>query len=170
MSSWKESIKDLAHGNWRLGNWGRRSNQGDDGHPFVQLQRQMNSLFDDFFSGWSSEGRAGAFVPKVSVTEDAERVTVTAELPGMDQKDVELSLTPDALTIRGEKRVEREDKESTNVYTMERSYGMFQRSIPLSCEIDTDKVDAVFKNGLLTVQLTKTPAAQAKSKKITIRS
>ena len=162
MTSWKESIKDIAP--W---NWSKRHGRQDDGHPFSQLQRQMNSLFDDFMSGWGSDTKS--FTPKLSVSEDAEKIYVTAELPGMEQKDVELTLTADSLNLRGEKREETERKEGKSVYAMERSYGFFQRSIPLNCEIDTDKVDAVFKNGVLSVTLAKTPAAQAKTKKIPIR-
>lgn len=175
MSTWKESIKDLAHGNWSLWNGGnrqsgKRDSRGEETHPLSQLQRQMNSLFEDFLSGWGSEWGSGhSFSPKVSVRESEKDIVVSAELPGMEQKDVELTLTPEALTLRGEKREESESGDGRNAYTMERSYGMFQRSIPLSCEIDTDKVDAAFKNGVLTVTLTKTPAAQAQSKKIPIR-
>ncbi len=170
MSTWKESIKDLAHGNWSLGNWGKRSPRDGDAHPLSQLQRQLNSVFDDFLSGWGGDGAFGSkgFMPKISVSESSDQIMVSAELPGLEQKDVELTLTPEALTIRGEKREERESESSPHVYTMERSYGSFQRSIPLTCEVDTDKVDAVFKNGVLSVALAKTPAAQAKSKKIAI--
>jgi HSP20 family protein len=171
MTTWKDSLRGIAPWKW---NSSRGSEvvparaQGEDLHPFNFLQRQMNSLFEDFFSGFGNEG--ASFIPKVSVSEDSEKIYVTAELPGMEQRDVELTLTNEVLTLRGEKKVEQERKDGNTFLAMERSYGFFQRSIPISCEIDTDKVDAVFKNGVLSVTLAKTPAARANTKTIPIRS
>ena len=108
------TIKDLAP--W---NWGKKTmpvRTGED-HPFELLQRQMNRLFDDFFSGFDLEPfsgwteRFGGFNPRINVIEDEKEIRLTAELPGMDDKDIDISLTKDALTIRGEKRDERESKE-----------------------------------------------------------
>lgn len=141
----------------------------DEANPFGLLQRQMNSLFDDFFSGFSSDSSGKNFTPRVDVSEDNENIYVAAELPGLTDKDVEVTLTNDTLTIRGEKKEEREEREGKSHYFVERSYGFFQRSVPLSCEVVEDKVDAVFKNGLLRITLQKSPSARAQSKKITIR-
>jgi HSP20 family protein len=171
MTTWKDSLKGITPWKWsssRGANAGQPVGHGEDTHPFNFLQRQMNSLFEDFFSGFGNEG--GSFVPRISVSEDSEKIFVSAELPGMEQRDVELSLTSDVLTIRGEKRVEQEHKDGKSIFAMERSYGFFQRNIPINCEIDTDKVDAVFKNGVLTVTLAKTPAARANTRTIPIRS
>ncbi|WKZ57683.1 MAG: Hsp20/alpha crystallin family protein [Bdellovibrionota bacterium] len=114
--------------------------------------------------------RFGSFNPRVNVVETEREIRVTAELPGMTEKEVELTLAGDALVIRGEKRAEHEEKDEggRRLYT-ERSYGSFQRSIPLSCEIEEDKVDASYRNGVLTIVLPKSKAGQSASKKISIR-
>ena len=167
------TIKDLAPWNWGKKNLSVRS--GEE-HPFEQLQRQMNRLFDDFFSGLDLEPfsgwteRFGGFNPRVNVVEDDKEIRLTAELPGMDERDIDISLTKDALTIRGEKRDEREKNEEDNRYYSERIYGSFSRTIPLSCEIDEDKVDASFIKGVLNIKLPKSEAARKQSKKITVRS
>mgnify|MGYP000638226252 CR=1 FL=1 len=161
------AIKDIIP--W---NWGRRSEllgREEGANPFSLLQRRMNSLFEDFMSGFGFEpvGTRG-FTPRVNVSEDEKNLYVEAELPGMSDKDIEVTLTKDALTLRGEKKQEHEHKEGS-LYHAERSYGYFQRVIPLSCEIDEDKVDAVFKNGVLNITLGKSAAAQKSFKKIPIR-
>lgn len=154
----------------------RKEGMEGEGYPLTQLQRRMNDIFDDFFSGFEMEPfrgfseRFGGFNPRVNVTETEREIRVTAELPGMSEKDVELSLAGDALILRGEKKVEHEEKGEGGRRTyFERSYGSFQRSIPLSCEIDEDNVDASYRNGVLTIVLPKSKAAQAASKKISIR-
>lgn len=161
--SWKESLP----WNWKKG---EGSLSGiDESNPFALLQKQMNSVFEDFMSAVGFEGGNKGFRPRVSVTDDEKKIYITAELPGLDQKDVEVTLTKDALTIRGEKKEEHEEKEGRNRYMFERSYGYFQRVIPLTAEVNEDKVDAVFKNGVLKITLDKTAEAQAQTKKITIR-
>lgn len=159
------AIKDIISWHWNKG----RLSPSEGGHPFSLLQRQMNSLFEDFMSGFGFEpvGSRG-FTPRVNVSEDDQKLYVEAELPGLSEKDVEVTLTKEALTIRGEKKQEQEKKEGTH-YFAERSYGYFQRVIPLSSEVDEDKVDATFKHGVLSITLNKTPAAQKSSKKIQIR-
>lgn len=140
------------------------------------FQRRMNDLFDDFFSGfeltpfggWSE--RFGGYAPKINLTEDEKQIKVTAELPGMQEGDIELSLTKDSLTLRGEKRHEEEKKEGSRTIYFERSFGSFQRVIPLTSEIDEDRADASFKNGVLTVLLPKSAAAAKESRKISIRN
>jgi HSP20 family protein len=145
----------------------------EDEHPFFSLQRDMNRLFDDFFRGFdlTSVDAAGerfkSFVPSVDVKEDEKEVTVKAELPGMDEKDIKVLLTESALTLNGEKKEEKEDK-GKDYYHMERSYGSFRRVIPLPAGIDMKKVKAGFKNGVLTVRLPKTEEAATKGKKIPV--
>ena len=145
-------------------------------YPFGAFQREMNKLFDDFFGGFgllpsaSSEGRlVTVFTPHVDVSETDKEITVTAELPGMDDKDIDVSLTRDTLTIKGEKRQETEDK-GKDYFRMERSYGAFTRSIPLPVEVDTDKVQATFKKGVLEIILPKSAKAIQETKKITVKA
>jgi HSP20 family protein len=102
------------------------------------------------------------------VSETDKEIKVSAELPGMDDKDIDVSLTRDALTIKGEKKEEKEDK-GKDYYKMERSYGSFTRSIPLPVEVDTDKVQATFKKGVLEITLPKTAKAIQETKKIPIK-
>ncbi len=147
----------------------------EEQHPLATFQREINQLFDDFFSrgfGLSRFGDFpegfGDFSPQVDITETDKALTVTAELPGLDEKDVEVTLTRDALTISGEKKAEKEEKDQ-NYYRMERSYGSFRRTIPLPYEIEADKVEAQFKKGVLTITLPKTEVAQKQVKRITVK-
>lgn len=139
--------------------------------PFALLRREMDSLFDNFFRGFDMEpfeSRLSAFTPKVDVTENDKEIKISAELPGMDEKDIDVSLQKDMLTIKGEKKEEKEDK-GKDYYRMERSYGSFSRTIPLPVEVETDKVDAKFKKGVLSITLPKTANAVAETKKITVK-
>ena len=140
----------------------------------TSLQREMNRLFDDMFDGWGlrpfreMEERLAAYQPSIDVSETAKAIKVTAELPGMEEKDVNVTLDEDALTVSGEKKEEtkEEDEES---YARETTYGSFQRVIPLACKVDADNVSASFKRGVLKVNLPKVPGEEpAKGKKIEI--
>ena len=138
------------------------------------LQRRMNRVFEDFFGDWGLEplGGSGAerdFLPNIDVAETDKEITITAELAGMDQKDVELTLNDDILTIRGEKKQESEHKDAKSFHR-ECSYGSFVRSIQLPAEVDQDKVKAEFKKGVLKIQLPKVETEVSKSKKIDIQS
>ncbi len=146
-------------------------------NPVYSLQQEMNRLFDDFFSadfgltpfkGFGLSEGFGAFNPSIDVTENDKEIKVSAELPGLSEDDIEVSLSGDTLTISGEKKAEKEDK-GKNYYKMERSYGSFRRVIPLPCEVETDKVNAAFKKGVLNIVLPKTPQAQKAVKKIAIK-
>ena len=148
---------------------GELATRGDN--PFESFQREMNRLFDDFFRGIGTsparfgrgEGFFGAAMaaPRVDVSETDREYEVTAELPGLEEKDVEVLLDQNLLTLKGEKRAEREEKDK-NYYLAERSFGSFRRTIPLPVEIEQDKVEANFKNGVLTIRLPKAGPAQAK--------
>lgn len=136
------------------------------GSPFLALHREMNRLFDDAFRSFDIAPFGGQAMgwPTVEVSETEKEVKVVAELPGLDEKDVNVELTSGLLTISGEKKSETEDKERR---FSERYYGRFERSIPVD-DVDQDKVAAAFKNGVLTVTLPKSPSAQQKVKRIAI--
>ncbi len=145
-------------------------------YPFGAFQREMNKLFDDFFGGfelspWAPSERSisPAFAPHVDVSESEKEIRVSVELPGMDEKDIDVSLTRDTLTIKGEKKQDIEDK-GQDYYRMERSYGAFTRSIPLPVEVDTEKVQASFKKGVLDITLPKTAKAIQETKKIPVKA
>ena len=143
-------------------------------HPLAELQRQMNQVFESF---WGKMDRPlagfdwsfGEAAPRSDVVETADGVEVTVELPGMEQKDVEVSLAGDTLTIRGEKKVERQD-DKKGYYVSERSFGSVYRTIPLPSGLDTDRADASFRNGVLTVKVPHSPAARAKVKRIEVKA
>ncbi len=144
----------------------------EDGNPFTLLRREMDSLFDNFFQGFDVEpleSRMGVFSPKVDVTENDKEINISAELPGLDEKDIDVSLHNDMLVIKGEKKEEKEDK-GKDYYKMERSYGSFSRTIPLPVEVETDKVQAKFKKGVLSISLPKSAKAVAETKKIAIKT
>jgi HSP20 family protein len=152
----------------------QRPERSDVDHPFYSLQRQMNSLFDDFFSGFDvaprslAQGGFNAFTPSIDVKESDKEFTIRAELPGVEEKDIEVTVTHDAVTIKGEKKEEKEDK-GKNYYYMERSYGSFNRVIPLSSETDANKAEAGFKNGVLNITVPKSQTAKAKGTKVPIK-
>jgi len=148
--------------------------QRTDDHPFFALQREMNQVFDGFFRGvdrlpFGSESPFGGFSPSIDVQEGEKEVRVKAELPGMDEKDVDVTLSEGSLTIQGEKKEEREDKRK-GYWQREAAYGSFQRVIPLPEELDREKAEARFKNGVLTVTLPWREGARTKGKKIAIKA
>lgn len=148
--------------------------KGRTEHPLAELQRQMNQVFENF---WGRMDRPlagfdwpfGEQMPRSDVVETSEGIEVTIELPGMEQKDVEVSLAGDTLTIKGEKKVERQD-EKKGYYVSERSYGSVYRTIPLPSGVDTEKADASFKNGVLTVKIPHSPEAKARAKRIEVKA
>lgn len=145
----------------------------DDGHPMDLLHRDIDRLFEDFWRGFDlpmlghMERPFGRMLPKLDMAEDEDEVRLSVELPGMDEKDVEVLLSDNVLTIKGEKKAEKETKKEAYAYT-ERTYGSFHRSIPLDAEVMADKVEARFDKGVLTVTLPKTPEAKTKAKKIPV--
>ena len=124
------------------------------------LKREMDRLFDRFFEPeWAERPALGDWAPSLDLSETKENLVVTMEVPGMDPKDIQVALQENLLTIKGEKRQEKEDKDE-RYHRVERSYGAFTRSVKLPVAVDGSKVDAGFKNGLLTVTLPKTPGAK----------
>lgn len=147
-----------------------------DEYGLFPLQREINRLFNDFFeeSGLEPfekkfEQSMNLFAPKVDVSETEHEVKLTAELPGLDEKDVEVTLEEDAVIIRGEKKEEKEEKKG-DVHRMERTYGSFHRVIPLPAAVKADAAKATFKKGVLTVTLTKKEEAATNRKLIKVTS
>lgn len=144
-------------------------------HPFWSLQRQTNRLFDGFFGNFGIEpfGRDGdwyaGFSPDMNVTEDDKNVHVSVELPGMDTGDIELSLSDNALTIKGEKKAENEHEEK-GYHRVERSYGTFERIVNLPAEVDEAGAEAKFEKGILTIVLPKKALEERKAKRIAIKN
>src|SRR5512138_1827079 len=122
------------------------------------FRQEMEQLFDRFFDLRGGEA-AGAWAPKLDLSETKDAYVIKAEIPGVEQKDLSVSLQNQILTIKGEKHQEKEEKDEQH-HRIERSWGEFSRSIMLPGAAETEKVDATFKNGLLTITLPKTQAAK----------
>jgi HSP20 family protein len=150
--------------------------------PWRSFRGEFDRLFDRFSGGFGLpsarrmfdlapqfETNFGFAAPAVDVTEDDKAYAVTAELPGLDEKNVEVTVTGDLLVLKGEKR---QDKEETtkNSHVSERVYGSFQRSFTLPDGVDRDKIAASFTKGVLTVTLPKTADAQKQQKKIDVKA
>ncbi|MER8751413.1 Hsp20/alpha crystallin family protein [Mesorhizobium sp. M1050] len=156
--------------------WSRDANQAStlfrdrDQDPFMSLHREMSRLVDDMFRGFGSRlpsmlSSAGGSWPSVEISETDKEIRVTAEIPGMEDKDIEVLLDDGVLTLRGEKQAETDDKERQ---FSERFYGRFERRIPIGFEVEEDKVAADFRNGVLFVTLPKSEKAQSRTKRIPI--
>lgn len=142
--------------------------------PFASLQQEMNKLFDEIKTGWGF-AHPPLFEPfvdfhaRLDMKDNQKEIVISAELPGVELKDIDISLKGDSLVLKGEKRMEKEEKDK-GYYRMERSYGSFYRVIPLPCEIEKENVDAVYKDGVLTVTLQKTKEALKNEKQITVKA
>ena len=149
-------------------------------NPMLDLRRQVDQLFDEFagtfglpafgfgFPGYG-EPHAGAADVRVEVSETADGFDIAAEVPGMSEDDLDIDLSNDVLTIKGEKKAEREDTGRT-YHVSERRYGRFQRSFRVPETIDRDNIDARFSNGVLTVHLPKRGEAKEQTRKINVKS
>ncbi|SDE46915.1 Hsp20/alpha crystallin family protein [Belnapia rosea] len=153
--------------------WGRNRTApvpsgNDENNPFLALQREMNRVFDSFLRGslvastlaplgWTATG------PHVEVSETEQEVRIVAELPGLEEKDLAVTLHDGVLILSGEKKAE-----SSGAVYSERWHGQFQRSLQLGPDVDPDKVAASFRNGVLTVTVAKRPEAQRQVKRIPI--
>jgi len=139
------------------------------------LRRDMDRLFEDFWRGdmlsLTMPESLGStdLMPRVDETEDEKGFHVKVELPGMDQKDVEVTMSDGLLTITGEKKQEGEET-GKNFYRKERSFGSFRRVLPLPGDIDETKIDASFKKGVLSIELPKTEEARKKVKHISVKA
>lgn len=132
------------------------------------LQSDINRLFDAFMSPLDTTETRAVMSPKLDVAELKDKFEIKAELPGMDEKEIELSLDDGLLTISGEKKAETEEKDK-GYYLKECSYGTFSRSIRLPDNIADDKIEAKFKKGVLTIDLPKKEVIPPKSRKIAIK-
>jgi len=120
----------------------------------------MDRVFDRFLEGrWDEIPGLGEWTPNMDISETKDSLVAKVEVPGMDPKDIQISLQENLLTIKGEKRQEKEEKDE-HYHRVERAYGVFTRSVRLPVAVDASKVTASFKNGLLTVTLPKTPSAR----------
>ena len=152
--------------------------------PWQSFRSEIDRLFDRFsgsfglptFRRWfnvepvfSADSVFGATMPAVDVTEDDKAYKLTAELPGMEQKNIEVTVTADMLTLKGEKLTEKEEKDK-NRYMSERSYGAFERSFSIPDSVDRDKIVSDLAKGVLTITLPKKPAAQQPVKKIEVKA
>ena len=158
--------------------WGRSSTPaptryGEEVSPLLTLRREMDRLFDDVFRGFEGlpgfSGLAGRNLswPSLEVSETEKEIRISAELPGLEEKDVEVLLGEGVLTLRGEKKGQTEDQER---HFSERYYGRFERRIALPSEVEPDKVEASFRNGVLTVTLPKSAKAQENVRRIPVNA
>jgi len=135
---------------------------------FERVRREMDRLWDSFLeSGLRKRGEEGEWLPSLDVAETKNELVVKAEVPGMDPKDIDISLSDGVLTIKGEKRQEKEEKEA-DYHVVERSYGSFLRSVQLPKEVQSDKISASYKNGILKITLPKSEEAKKKEIKIKV--
>jgi len=138
--------------------------------PFSSLRREMDRLFDDFLGEGNGRLFGGrGLQPDIEIQETDSAYRVTAELPGIKQKDIQVDLKDNVLCIAGEKRQARDENERGRHYS-ERCYGSFERRIPLTDEVDADKVEARFANGVLNITLPKNPKAREKGRHIEVKS
>jgi HSP20 family protein len=134
--------------------------------PFTALQREIERLFEDFTQGWPTY-RSPGLTPSTDIVESDKEIEITAEIPGLEEKDVEVNFADGILTIKGEKKAENEEKDK-NYRVFERSYGSFSRSLPLPPGIDPNAIKASISNGVLKVTVPKPAAAEVK--KVAIKS
>jgi HSP20 family protein len=154
---------------------------GEAWRPLEALRKEVDRLFDDFGQDFwrrpirslaafeRAWPRKFAATPAVDVSESDKAYEITAELPGMDEKNIEVNVAHGGLTIKGEKKEEKEEKKK-DYYVSERHYGSFERYFDLPEGVDADKIEAAFKNGILKVTLPKTAEAQQPTKKIEVKA
>ncbi len=149
----------------------RRTREDD---PFALMRREMDRVFDDFMRGFAAPSASlpeGVLSPRVNVVENDKGLEITAELPGVDQKDIELDLSEGVLTLRAEHKKEKEEGgENQRYHVLERAYGTFVRRFAIPFEPDQDHVEANFENGVLKVSIPRSPEAEKQTRKIEIKS
>lgn len=137
--------------------------------PLRELRREFDRIWDEFFGRVRvpEKWEEWEWSPAIDVSETDEAVVVRADVPGLDPQDIEVSLSGNILTIKGEKKKEKEEKKE-NFYRVERFYGSFVRSIELPTEVEGDKVEATYKNGVLKIVLPKKAEAKGKTIKVKV--
>ena len=142
------------------------NSHNDEAVPFMALHRSMNRMFDDFFRDFdlpTTRNKLAVGWPNVELSEDDKQIRIIAELPGLDEKDIDLSLRDGILTLKGEKK----NEVKSAIYT-ERWHGQFSRAFEVGNDVDPDKVKASFEKGILTIMLDKIPEPQSRTHKISI--
>lgn len=142
---------------------GRERSVARSDNPFMSLQREIDRLFDDFTRGFPTLPSLGTteLLPSMDVTETDKQIEITAELPGLEEKDVQVNVADNVLTIRGEKKAEKEEKDKA-YRLVERSYGSFVRSLELPEGVNADAIKASIEKGVLKVTVPKPAPAQVK--------
>jgi HSP20 family protein len=171
------TLKDIVP--WR---WGGLRHWNEEDRPYESFLREMDSLhkemdrlFEDFWKGSGSHSfmaspwHRGELTPRVDETEDEKAFHIKVELPGMDEEDVDITLSGGVLIIRGEKKREEEEK-GKDFYRQERSFGSFRRSLPIPVDVDEGKIEANFRKGVLFIELPKTEEARKKIKHIPVKA
>jgi HSP20 family protein len=167
------NIRDLIP--WSRGGREVQARREDRDDPMLALQSDVNRIFENFWRGFDlpmlgdGDGSENSMMPRIDLRETDKEVEVVAELPGMDEADLHVSVSEGMLTIRGEKKEERE-REDKGYVLRERSFGRIERLVPLPAGIDPDSAKATFKNGVLTVTIAKTPEAQSAVKRIQVQA
>ena len=142
----------------------------DPFREMTTLQDRMNRLFNDQFGAMTrDEALTGSFVPPVDVYEDENTIQVRLEVPGIDEKDIDIRMENNVLTVRGERKFEKDEKEE-NFHRVERRYGSFTRSFTLPSTVNSDDVQADYDKGVLTIRLAKRAEAKPKQIKVTLNS
>lgn len=135
---------------------------------FMNMQREVDGIFDCFRGGVTEDGKISTWLPAVDISENQNDYTVKAELPGVDKSDVKITVQNDVLTIRGEKKQEKETNDR-NRNRVERTYGTFQRSFTLPLSVRSEKIEASYDNGVLTVVLPKMEEAKPKEIEVKVK-
>ena len=133
----------------------------------LNLQNQVSRVFQDFNRGSDELLTSGTFVPPVDIYEDEHSITLKLEIPGINEKDIDIKLENNTLTVRGERSFEKEEKEE-NFHRIERRYGSFARSFTLPNTVDPENVEASYENGVLRVKLAKRAEAKPKQIKVSV--
>jgi HSP20 family protein len=148
--------------------WGLTKRNETKLNPFEAFERDVKRIFDDFFTLEPVDLFDSAWLPTVDVEEDEKSIHVRAEIPGIDEKDLNVTLEDNVLTISGEKKEERKEENKRYVLA-ERRFGSFKRSIALPAEVKSDSVKASFKNGVLTIDFEKKEVSQPKRITINVK-
>jgi HSP20 family protein len=156
----------------------RKESPGYVGHPLMQIHNEIDRMFDEFFSGfrdresgdmWDSLMPSGLIKPNLDISESDTEYSIAVELPGVDEKNVELELVDNSLRIKGEKKRETEKKDK-NYHCVERSYGTFQRVLALPEDADREGIQADYKNGIMTISIPRKPELKPETRKIDIKT
>jgi len=135
------------------------------------MLKNFDIMSSDLDRSWAFPVGMGAYIPRLDTTEQGSQIKITAEVPGIDENNLDVTVTDDSVTIKGDKKDEvtqsKSDKSSHSI--VERSYGSFERTVSLPCKVESDKAQATLKNGILTITVPKSQVAQTEGKKLTIR-